>query len=138
MAGLSRYTARTRTAEPFANSITVDSLTSDPISELFDTGVGTSRTWTLGARTLPAQMVSERRRRGSQRTSPRGPNGIGEIREIVDGTPARLWTLTRASATDVRRLTTVTGFVNERLALGPSRLTADSGSITRPAPRISQ
>jgi hypothetical protein len=114
------YTARTRTAEPLASSITVDSLWSDPISDLFDTGAGTSRTWTLGVR-LPSQRrwfpsagldVQNARIRVDA-------NGIDEIREVVDGTPARIWTLTRSSEKDTRHLTTVSAFVNERLVRGP-------------------
>jgi hypothetical protein len=120
------YTERTRTATPLAASITVDSLTSDPISDLFDTGVGSSRRWTLGARISHSRAwfpnggveVDNARIRVL-------PNGVDEIKEVVDGTPARLWTLTRPSAPDVRHLTTVSGFVDERLALGP--VTVDGG-----------
>ncbi len=120
------YTERKRTATPLPASFTVDSLTSDPTSDLFDTGVGTSRTWTLGARLSHAREwfpsggieVHNARVRVV-------PNGIDEIREVVDGTPARLWRLTRPAATDFRHLTTVSGFVNERLALGP--VTIDGG-----------
>jgi hypothetical protein len=120
------YTDRKRSAAPLATSITVDSLTSDPISELFDTGVGTSRTWTLGARIshprkwFPSGGIEVHNARVRV-----DANGIGEIREVVDGTPARLWTLTRPSATDARHMSTVSGFVNEQLVLGP--VTIDGG-----------
>ena len=50
---------------------------------------------------------------------------IDEIREVVDGTPARLWTLTRPSAADSRHLATVSGFVDERLTLGPGEVAAN-------------
>jgi hypothetical protein len=120
------YTDRSRTIASPAASITVDSLTSDPISDLFDTGAGTSRTWTLGAR------LSHPRRwfptAGIEIDSAHvnvASNGVNEIREVVDGTPARLWTLTRPSANDFRHLTTVSGFVNEHVALGP--VTIDGG-----------
>lgn len=120
------YTERTRSAAPLATSITVDSLTSDPISELFDTGVGASRTWTLGARIshprkwFPSGGIEVHNARVRV-----DANGIGEIREVVDGTPARLWTVTSPSATDVRHMSTVSGFVNEQLVLGP--VTIDGG-----------
>ena len=120
------YTERKRTAAPLAASMTVDSLISDPISELFDTGIGTSRTWTLGARIshprkwFPSGGIEVHNARVRV-----DPNGVGEIREVVDGTPARIWTMTRPSATDVRHLTTVSGFVNEQLILGP--VTIDGG-----------
>jgi hypothetical protein len=120
------YTERKRSAAPIATSITVDSLTSDPISELFDTGAGTSRTWTLGARIshprkwFPSGGIEVHNARVRV-----DANGIGEIREVVDGTPSRLWTLTRPSATDGRHLSTVSGFVNEQLVLGP--VTIDGG-----------
>ncbi len=120
------YTERKRTAAPLESSIAIDSLTSDPISDLFDTGVGTSRTWTLGGRIsyprkwFPSGGIDVHNARVRV-----VPNGIQEIREVVDGTPARLWTLTRPSPTDFRHLTTVSGFVDERLVLGP--VTIDGG-----------
>jgi hypothetical protein len=120
------YTGLWRTAAPLPGSIIVDSHTSDPVSDLFDTGAGASRTWTLGAR------VSHSRRwfpaAGVEVYSARtriDPNGVEEIREVVDGTPARLWTLTRSAATDGRHLTTLSGFVTERFGLGP--VTIDGG-----------
>lgn len=120
------YTERKRTAAPIASSITVDSLTSDPISDLFDTGIGTSRTWTLGARISHPRKWFPSGGIDVQNARVRVvPNGIDEIREVVDGTPARLWTLTRPSATDFRHLTTVSGFVNEQALLGP--VTIDGG-----------
>jgi hypothetical protein len=120
------YTGRARTAAPLATSITVDSLTSDPVSELFDTGVGTSRTWTLGARVShPRKWFPSAGLEVHDARVRVDPNGIDEIREVVDGTPARLWRLTRAPATDGRHLTTVSGFVNEQLLLGP--VTIDGG-----------
>jgi hypothetical protein len=120
------YTERTQTTQSPAASITVDSLTSDPVSDLFDTGDGSSRTWTLGARLShpdpwwPSGGIEVDHARVDVAS-----NGIGEIREVVDGTPARLWTLTRPSATDGRHLTTVSGFVNEHVVLGP--VTIDGG-----------
>ena len=120
------YTERKRTAAPLATSFTVDSLTSDPISDLFDTGVGTSRTWTLGARVShPREWFPSGGIEVDNARVRVVPNGIDEIREVVDGTPARLWTLTRPSATDFRHRTTVSGFINERLVLGP--VTIDGG-----------
>ena len=121
--GYAGYTERSRTVESTVRSITVDSLTSDPISDLFDTGAGTSRAWSLGARlSHPRKWFPSA---GIEIDNARirvDSNGVDEIREVVDGTAARLWTLTRPSATDFRHLTTVSGFVDERLAFGPVRI----------------
>ncbi len=120
------YTERSRTAAAPATSITIDSLTSDPISDLFDTGVGASRTWTLGARlSSPRKWFPSAGIEVDNARVRVDSNGVGEIREVVDGTPARLWTLIRPPATDGRHLATVSGFVNERLVLGP--VTIDGG-----------
>ena len=92
------YTERKRTAAPLPTPIIVDSLTSDPISDLFDTGVGASRTWTLGARiSSPREWFPSGGIEVDNARVRVAPNGVAEIREVVDGTPARLWTLARPS-----------------------------------------
>src|SRR5207248_2700843 len=53
------------------------------------------------------------------------PSGLGEIRETVDGTPARIWTLHGGSGVDVRHSTSVAVFANEHLTYG--QLALDAG-----------
>src|SRR6185295_8614639 len=53
------------------------------------------------------------------------PSGVGQIRELVDGTPARIWTAIVPAPTDFRHLTTVAAFVNEHATSG--RFTVDAG-----------
>jgi hypothetical protein len=48
-----------------------------------------------------------------------------EIRERVDGAPARIWTVHAGAGTDDRRVTTIAAYANERLSFG--RLTLDGG-----------
>ena len=121
------YTERKRTTAPVSRSIVVDSLTSDPISNLFNSGEGTSRRWTIGAR-LGHESASLVPSIGFDFDNARlrvVPSGIGEIRELVDGTPARVWTAVAPSTTDFRQLTTFAAFVNEHVSSG--RLTLDAG-----------
>jgi len=121
------YTERKRTLSAVSQSIVVDSLTTDPVSNLFDSGEGTSRRWTVGARLTPAPNrrwpsvgidIDNARARVV-------PSGIGQIRELVDGLPARVWTAIVPSSTDFRHLTTIAAFVDEHLTAG--RLTFDAG-----------
>ena len=121
------YTERKRTLSPISPSLVVDSLTSDPVSNLFDSGEGTSRRWTLGARMMP---TASRRwpSVGLDIDNARArvvPSGTGQIREQVDGLPARVWTVIVPAPTDFRHLTTIAAFVDEHLTSG--RLTVDAG-----------
>ena len=84
------YTSRDRTA-PLPSTLVVDSLDTDPVSDLVDNGSNTTRRWTAGARVAPAK---ERRLPTAgvdiDGTEVRiAPNAIGFINELVNGTPAR-------------------------------------------------
>ena len=70
------YTERGRSA-PVASSLVVDSLTSDPVSDLIDAGAGTARRWALGARVAPGRsaLPVQHRRRSRRRSSARRANG---------------------------------------------------------------
>jgi hypothetical protein len=120
------YTGTNRTA-PASPQITVDSLTSDPVSNLFDSGGGTARRWTAGARLAPqASQVSTILGvdlGGADMSQP--PSGISQIRELVDGLPARIWSLHVAAASDSRHLRTISAFGNEHLTI--SGVTIDAG-----------
>ena len=120
------YTGTSRTA-PGSTTVTVDSLTSDPVSNLFDSGGGTARRWTAGARLAPqASQVSTiiGVDVGGADTS-QMPSGISQIRELVDGLPARIWSLHEAAASDSRHLRTISAFGNEHLTI--SGVTIDGG-----------
>jgi hypothetical protein len=122
------YTQRTRTAPVASTSaLFVDSVTSDPVSDLIDTGAGTVRRWAVGARvarpatrlfpTIGVDFEGARRRVGSM--------AISQIRELVDGVPARVWTFDPGAGVDDRHLTTFAVHGNEHATFG--RLTIDAG-----------
>lgn len=120
------YTERKRNT-PASRILVVDSLTSDPVSDYFDTGDGSSRRWSVGGRISPV-VKSHQPSFGADVENARArfvSNGIEEIRELLDGLPSRLWTLRRPSGIDFRTLTRVAAFANERLTRG--RLTIDGG-----------
>lgn len=120
------YTERSRTAG-VTSTFVVDSLASDPVSDTIDAGAGTARRWVLGARaappaTRPLPTVGVDLEGAQVRVAPAGTEQIGEL---VDGMPARLWTLHAGASTDVRHLTTVAVHGNEHLTF--RRLTLDAG-----------
>jgi hypothetical protein len=120
------YTHRSR-ATPVTPTLVVDSLDSDPVSDLIDPGAGTARRWALGARasSKARRIISSA---GLDLESSRiriAPTGLGQIREFVDGVPARLWTLHAGPGNDVRHLMTFAAYGNERLTY--RRLTLDAG-----------
>ncbi len=120
------YTARDRNA-PVPSTLVVDSLNTDPVSDLVNNGSDTTRRWTVGARLAPAKE----RRLPTVGVDVDGaevriaPNGIAFINEFVNGTPARAWAYLPGSSVDVRQLTTITAFANEHVTAGP--VTVDAG-----------
>jgi hypothetical protein len=120
------YTGRDRT-EPAASTLGIDSLDTDPVSDLVDTGAGITRRWVAGAR---AAAPANRRLPsiGVDLDSAEvrlTPTPIQQIRELVDGVPARIWTYRSIGSADVRQLTTIAAYANEHLTSG--RLTLDAG-----------
>jgi hypothetical protein len=120
------YTGRDREVIAPA-SLVVDSLDTDPISDLVDTGAGAARRWVAGARIaapterhLPSVGVALES--AELRAT---PSSVLQIRELVDGLPARTWSYHPGSAADVRQLTTLAAFANEHVTSG--RLTLDAG-----------
>ena len=120
------YTGRSRTA-PVTSTLVVDSLESDPVSDLIDTGAGTARRWVAGARMAPPKH----RRLPTVGVDFEGahlrvaPTALVQIGELVNGVPARMWTYHAGSGTDVRQLTTLALFGNEHLTY--RSLTLDAG-----------
>jgi hypothetical protein len=120
------YTERSRTA-PVTADLVVDTLTSDPVSDLIDAGAGTAARWVLGARVappasrpLPSVGVDlEGAHVSAARTA------IQQVDELVNGMPARVWTFHSGGGTDVRHLTTLAVYGNEHLT--SRRLTLDAG-----------
>jgi hypothetical protein len=125
------YTERSQTA-PMPSTVVVDSLTSDPVSDVIDGGTATARRWVLGARAVPA-AAKHLPAVGVDLEGARvsvAPTGIDRIDELVNGAPARLWTLRAAGgpgSPDGRHLTTFAAYGNERLTAGRGRLTLDAG-----------
>jgi hypothetical protein len=120
------YTERRRTASVSSERV-VDSLASDPVSDLIDEGAGTARRWVFGARaalsaTRPLPTVGVDLEGAHIGVA---PTGIEQIRELVNGMPARAWTFRGGGATDVRHLSTVAVHGNERITF--RRLTLDAG-----------
>ena len=120
------YTERSRTT-PVTSSLVVDTLTSDPVSDLIDAGAGTAGRWVLGARVappatrpLPTFGVDLE---GAQVRA--APAEIEQIGELVNGMPARVWTFHAGGGTDVRHLTTLAVYGNEHVTA--RRLTLDAG-----------
>jgi hypothetical protein len=120
------YTDRHRAA-PSPPLLVVDSLDTDPVSDLIDTGAGAARRWVAGARLAPPKT----RRLPSVGVDVEGadvridPTATTQINELVNRGLARVWVYHIASGPDVRRLTTVAAFADEHLASG--RLTLDAG-----------
>jgi hypothetical protein len=120
------YTERRRSM-PVAPTLVVDSLTSDPVSDLFDSGAGSVRRWTLGARAarpaarwMPSVGVELD---GAQMRV--APIGLTQIREMVDGVPARIWAVHAGSGDDRRQRLTLAAHANEHIVW--RRLTLDAG-----------
>ncbi len=120
------YSGRDRTATTAA-TIVVDSLDTDPVSDLVDTGAGVARRWMAGAR-LAAPADRRLPSIGVDLDSAEvrlDATAIAQVNELVDGGLTRVWTYHGSSAPDVRQLTTVAAFANEHLTSG--RLTLDAG-----------
>jgi hypothetical protein len=120
------YTGSSRTS-PASPTVTVDSLTSDPVSNLFDSGGGTARRWAAGARLAPqaSQISTLLGVDVGGADMNQTPSGISQIRELVDGLPARIWSLQQTAAADARHMTTISAFGNEHLSI--SGVTIDAG-----------
>ena len=120
------YTERRRTA-PTTSTRVVDSLASDPVSDLIDEGAGAARRWVFGARVAPA-ATRPLPTVGIDLEGARirvAPTGIQQIAELVNGMPARMWTLRRGDGADLRHLTTLAVHGNQHLTF--RRLAFDAG-----------
>jgi hypothetical protein len=120
------YTGRDRTATS-PSTLVVDSLDTDPVSDLVDTGGGVTRRWVAGAR-VAAQANRLLPSVGVDLDSAEvrvAPTAIQQIRELVNGAPARVWAYQAGGATDVRQLTTFAAYANEHVTSG--RLALDAG-----------
>jgi hypothetical protein len=120
------YTGRDRT-ETGTSTLVIDSLDTDPVSDLVETGAGASRRWVAGSRiAAPADRMLPSFGVDLESTEVRiDPSPITQISELVNGGPARVWTYHVSSRPDVRQLTTLAAFANEHATAG--RLTLDAG-----------
>ena len=122
------YTQRERTPQAAAAALTVDSITSGPVSDLIGSGGGTTRRWMLGARfearaprqTLTAGVDLD----GAALRVP--PAGIGQVTELVGGMPARIWEFTGAGIDARRHGMTIAAYGNDRIEMTP-RLALNAG-----------
>jgi hypothetical protein len=100
---------------------------SDPVSDLIDEGAGTARRWVFGARVAPSATGALPTvgvdLEGAQISL--APTGVEQIAELVNGIPARAWTVRRADDTDVRHLLTLAVHGNERMTF--RRVILDAG-----------
>lgn len=119
------YTERDRTT-PLPSDV-VDTLVDAPISDLIDTGAGTTRMWTIGARFTPAARrmwpVVGIDVDGAEMRNP--PMAGERIFELVGGLPSRVWSYRAGSGPDVRQRASVILFADKRLTY--HRLTVDAG-----------
>jgi hypothetical protein len=119
------YTSRDRTETAAATPV-IDSLDTDPVSDLVDRGAGVTRRWAAGARAAAANRrlpsVGVDLESAEARVA---PSPVQQIRELVNGAPARVWSYRPSSATDVRQLTTLAAYADEHVTSG--RLTIDAG-----------
>jgi hypothetical protein len=120
------YTGRDR-SESGISTLVIDSLDTDPVSDLVETGAGTARRWVAGSRiAAPANRMLPSFGIDLESSEVRiDPTAITRINELVDGGLARVWTYHISSRPDVRQLTTLAAFANEHVTSG--RLTRDAG-----------
>ena len=121
------YTGRDRTGSS-PSTLTIDSLDTDPVSDLVDTGGGGTRRFAAGARLTPPpnRMLPTIGVDLDAAHAHVEPAPIAQIRELVNGGPARFWAFRSVGGgADVRQLTTFAAFANEHVAAG--RLTLDAG-----------
>ncbi|HYM22211.1 MAG TPA: hypothetical protein VEU08_03355 [Vicinamibacterales bacterium] len=121
------YTGRSHSA-PLPATATVDSVDDSSLpSDLFDAGDSFSDRWIAGARAVPAAgrrlpEIGVDVERAGVRID---PGSFQQIQELVDGAPARLWTVHASGVADSRHVTTAAAYGNEHVTLG--RLTIDAG-----------
>jgi hypothetical protein len=119
------YTARGRSVEA-APVQTVDSIVDDAVTDRLDTGAGSVSRWVAGARAASSAKLMPSFGIDVEGARMRAdPVGVQQIGELVNGMPARLWTIRSPGTDDRRHSTTLAAFVNERLTPGP--LTIDAG-----------
>ena len=107
------------------SSVTADRLTDGPIPSIIAaTGDATARRWTLAGRVVPAARSPRHATelglnvdRASVTTS---DQFSGSVRELVDGTPARVWAFTHPAMDSHRHATTIAAFASDRTTFSPS------------------
>jgi hypothetical protein len=120
------YTGRDRTVTG-PSALVIDSLDTEPVSDLVDAGAGAARRWVAGSRiAAPANRMFPSFGADLESSEVRiDPTAITQISELVNGGLARVWTYHVSSRPDVRQLTTLAAFANEHVTSG--RLTLDAG-----------
>ena len=119
------YTQRERSA-PATPNVTTDSLFSDPVSDLLENPGGTTRRWVIGGRARASGMRAIPEvgfdLEGASVVIP--PTAVTQINELVDASPARVWSVRSGVGDDRRGLTTFAVFGNEHVTVGRLTLAA--------------
>jgi hypothetical protein len=116
-----------------ASIIVADRLRQGPIDQLLSPGDGTQQTGTIGAHLTPKPIEALGRRHvpslGATATLGRAssePSFTGEVGELIDGEPARVWRFTDPGVQSQWRSATLAAYAADHVQLLP-RVTADVG-----------
>ena len=123
------FTAGTRTSDLVApGAITIERLRDGPVPALLEPGVGTDRTWSLGARWSRAagrhSVVTGVDVAGANSTMQ--SVFAGRVGELLNGLPARVWEFTDPGAPSLWRQRSIAAFAGDTIALSP-RVTVNGG-----------
>ncbi len=121
------YTERSQTSDvALPTGPVVERLRDGPVPELVDTGGGTARRWSLGARVTARPRAIVGRRHALQMGVEVGgsrarvaPGFRGAIGERVDDIPARMWNYSNPGIDAHRHDTTIAAFAADRIGLTP-------------------
>src|SRR5262249_4163705 len=128
------YTGRNRSPDVLAaRSISIERLRDGPVQALTNPNNGSDRTWSAGVKFVPPSADTFGRRQavrggmeGSGAFERSGAPFSGQVGELVNGLPARVWVYT-ASGTDSRwRRTAFSAYAADRIEVHP-RVLVDAG-----------
>jgi len=126
------FTQRARTFDLPSTSMVVSRITDGPVPQAVDDGADTtSRRIEAGARLVPWPHSSSAHHvefgvNGAGASTATTGLFAGTVRELVDTTPARIWTYTAPAVASHRQTATASGFAADHIVLSP-RLTLDAG-----------
>jgi hypothetical protein len=126
------YTQRDREVNLPASTAVFERLVDGPASGLSSLSSATSSQWTIGARVTPSRQLAGRphafhlgvQARGARSEATSFFSGI--LGELVDGHPARIWSVSNPGIDSIRQQIGVAAYVSDRVAL-TSRISAEIG-----------